>query len=358
MKSLASFAATLALASLAFAQQPPAPAQPQADPNASAVALTWSPAPGTKLERHVTIAHDLEVRSAAQFRGGNVVKSELSAQVRTTQSLAVVDELRAIENNRPTLLKRHWDEDLFRAEITPIDSGKRGKPSAFDATSALLNAGVVYTWLPAEQDWGKYYDEREELEEYLAELRQDLDFLALLPPRAVAPGDRWEVATPLLIDVIAPCGRVERRWPKELDTHFARTLSSGIGGGLSEVFGAESHGGGRVTLVGVEGAKGARKARLAVELDIALAREQDPSTSRRGAADDAKISGPRVKIDWGYQAKGELVWLVDAGRAESFELSGQQRITARFFADATTTPAEEMVLGGTLSIRASIATKP
>jgi hypothetical protein len=324
----------------------------------SAVTLSFAPAAPSKLERRITLEHDLTVRSASQLRGGNVVRSEQSAEVRTRELLAVTDELRSLADGRPGVLKRHFDEHSFHSEFVSIEGGTRGKPGVFDVRSVLDGCGVVYTWVPVEGDWGRYYDEREELEEHLADLRQDLDLLALLPKRAVAPGDAWDVPAERWVDVLAPCGRIDRRWPKEFDVRFARTLSSGIAGGLSEVFGGTSQGGGRVRLARVEGEGDARRAVLELELDVTLARDQDPATVRRGSADDTKSAdGRRVHVQWRYQARGELVWSFAERRAERLSLSGKQHVEARFFSDASKMPTEEMALAGSLKIEATISRK-
>lgn len=334
-----------------------APAAQSPSPAAS-VTLEFAPTAPVRLERQITVTHELTVRSATRTRGDKVYKSGPSAEVKTRQTLSLTDDLRSVAGGRPTLLQRHFDTDLFHLELASLEGPNRGKPTSSDAHSFLEGTGIVFTWIPAERDWARYYDEREELEEYLAELRQDLDFLALLPDHAVAPGDKWEVAPERWLDVVAPCGRVERRWPKELDPYFARSLSSGIGGGLSQLFGGTCQGGGRLQFLRVDESSGVKLARISVELDLALARDQDPSTVHRGAADDpATLAGPRVHVEWAYQARGELVWNLAAKRAERLSMNGTQKITARLFADASATASEETELAGTLKIESTLAPK-
>lgn len=330
----------------------------QAPKPSPGVTLEFAPAAPARLERRIAVQHELTVRSATRTIGDKVYKSGPSAEIKTRQTLVVTDELRAVAGGRPTLLQRHFDEDLFHLELAALEGPNRGKPASFDARSYLEGSGVVFTWIPAERDWARYYDEREELEEYLAELRQDLDLLALLPDHPVAPGDKWDVPPEHWRDVVSPCGRVERRWPKELDAYFARSLSSGIGGGLSEVFGGTYKGGGRVQFLRIDESSGVKLARLGLELDLSLARDQDPANAHRGAADDpATLAGPRVHVEWAYQARGELVWNLAEKRAERLAINGTQQITARLFAGASSTPTEETELAGTLKVEATLAPK-
>ena len=83
--------------------------------------------------------------------------------------LRTLDEYRKVGDGRPLLLRRTFEE----------------APAPFAGTS------VVFTWIPEEGAYGKYYDAREASESALRDLTEDLDLRALLPSSAVAPGDTW-----------------------------------------------------------------------------------------------------------------------------------------------------------------------
>jgi hypothetical protein len=94
--------------------------------------------------------------------------------------LRTLDEYRRVGDGRPLLLRRTFEE----------------APSPFAGTS------VVFTWVPEEGAYGKYYDAREASESALRDLTEDLDLRALLPASAVAVGDTWTASAAGLRDVL------------------------------------------------------------------------------------------------------------------------------------------------------------
>lgn len=83
--------------------------------------------------------------------------------------LRTLDEYRKVGGGRPLVLQRTFEE----------------------ATGPFAGTSVVFTWIPEEGAYGKYYDAREASESALRDLTEDLDLRALLPASAVAPGDTW-----------------------------------------------------------------------------------------------------------------------------------------------------------------------
>ena len=94
--------------------------------------------------------------------------------------LRTLDEYRKVGDGRPLLLRRTFEE----------------APGPFAGTS------VVFTWVPEEGAYGKYYDARESVESALRDLAEDLDLRSFLPARAVALGDRWTSSAAGLRDVL------------------------------------------------------------------------------------------------------------------------------------------------------------
>ncbi len=104
-------------------------------------------------------------------------------------ALRTLDEYRKIGAGRPLLLRRQFEE------IRPV--------------GPLAGTSVVYTWIPEEGAYGKYYDAREASESALRGLAEDLDLRALLPAGPVAVGDAWSVPGASLRDVFAPAGLLD-----------------------------------------------------------------------------------------------------------------------------------------------------
>ena len=95
--------------------------------------------------------------------------------------LRTLDEYQKVGDGRPLLLRRKFEE----------------------ASSPFVGTSVVFTWVPEEGAYGKYYDARESSESALRDLTEDLDLRSLLPASAVAVGDTWTAPAAGLRDVLS-----------------------------------------------------------------------------------------------------------------------------------------------------------
>ena len=91
--------------------------------------------------------------------------------------LRTLDQYLKVGDGRPLLLRRQFEE--IRMDDQQV--------------SQLSGTSVVFTWVPEEGTYGKYYDARESSESTLRDLPEDLDLRALLPASPVAVGDSWSM---------------------------------------------------------------------------------------------------------------------------------------------------------------------
>ncbi len=101
-----------------------------------------------------------------------------------TLVLRTLDEYRKVGAGRPLVLRRTFEE----------------------TAGPLARTSVVYTWVPEENAYGKYYDAFESSESALRDLAEDLDLRALLPAHAVALGESWSVPALDLRDPLRSAG--------------------------------------------------------------------------------------------------------------------------------------------------------
>ncbi len=295
---------------------------------APGVELRFAPAPDSQVRRTITLDHTLVVQEMQTTTRGTTQSSQENVSLSAHELLRTLDRYRSVADGRPLLLQRRFDEVAWNAEFSAASA-----PEKIKAVSPLAGTSVVYTWVPEEQAYGKYYDARESPEEVLLRLSEDLDLRALLPGHALQPGESWKVPADKLVDVFAPCGRLDlrfdaKRWRKNL----LRTLRCGIAGNYGEYFGGESSGGCTLTLASVNSAKDAHRA----EVDLALEFEQ--TIDQRGLL-QAQMTGPeiasgykclRAPVSWSFTGKGHLVWDLDANRAASLDIDGTQKISIEF----------------------------
>lgn len=319
-----------------------------------AVELRFAPAEGSAVRRSFVLDHTLVVQEFRTVSQGQTQTSQEPISLAAHQLLRTLDTYRKVGEGRPLLLQRRFEELAWNA-----DFATGGPAEKIKAISPLGGTSVLYTWVPEEKDYGKYYDARESTEEVLLHLSEDLDLRALLPGHALHAGESWSVPAASLVDVLAPCGRLDWRFDaKRTRKNLLRTLRCGIAGNFSEYFGGESSGECKLTLAGVDTDKDGRRAR--VDLEIQLENKVD----QRGLL-QAQMTGPeiasgyrclRAPVTWSLQGKGRLVWDLGANRAASLELEGTQSIAIEFEVAIGEQPpvTQHMRFAGGLRLRSTI----
>jgi hypothetical protein len=340
--------ALLLAAALATAQDAAAPR-----------AIVFAPPSGARVERTIVVEHDLRVTSMSAIQNGQVRTLPTEMRVATRQTLELTDELRRVEGGRPVLLQRRFGPATYHLELT---TGNVPKPQTVrDVKSPLESASVLFTWVPEERGWGRYYDAEEALEEFLAGLDQDLDLLPLLPKTPVAPGATWRVGAAELRSLFAPCGKLPMDWPADLERPLVRTLSSGVAGGLSEVFGGGAEGGATVTFARVAGSGDDEVLVLVLDVDVTLERDQlERERDRETLEEEAPPAGAihRAHVKWAFRGTGEVEWSARAARLARMRLAGDETVTSRLSLDKDGHVQNELALQGRLSITGTVTAKP
>jgi hypothetical protein len=309
------------------------------------VELRFAPAEGSKVRRTITLDHTLVVQ---EMRVGTQSSQEQIAFA-AHQVLRTLDQFRKIGEGRPLSLQRRFDEAGWVGSFD-FPQGKE----EIKAVSPLAGTSVVYTWVPEESAYGKYYDARESPEEVLLRLGEDLDLRALLPGHAVAPGETWSVPAAQLETVFAPAGRLDLRFDaKRTRANLLRTLRCGMAGNYGEFFGGESKGECKLKLASVAEAKGRSLATLELEVELENKIEQrDLQQAQLTGAE--LVSGyqcKRAPVTWSFKGKGTLVWDLGAQRAASLDLQGSQKLAVEIELAIGKQPpvSQSMTLSGGLS---------
>jgi hypothetical protein len=303
----------------------------QATGASAKVEIAFRPAAGSKATKTFTIEHALALQAFRQEENGVEQASQRGIELSSKEVLRVVDEHRASEGGRPLHLRRMYEEDSFHADIAYLSAvGAREGAEVVDWTTPLVGTSVLFTWVPEESAYGKLYDAKDGIEEALTGLKEDADLRALLPAGPVAVGESWSVAPGAIAAIVAPLGSLPATYVRGGESTFLRVLSAGVGGSLSEIFGGEVEGKIDARLGAVREADGVRLATIAFDVDVVTDGDQR-GLLQRGLTGPELVRGIYVEsgtIRWTYEAKGELVWNVDAGRFESLKLAGVEDVTA------------------------------
>lgn len=256
----------------------------------------------------------------------DALASGFTMRLEHTRQLELTDLLDKVSDARPERVKRTFAKADAAAKLT-LGSNNGGESSRkFEGKSPLVGETVVFE---RDGDAWKVAGRPAVGEKLLADLEQDLDLAAWLPPRAVAVGARWEVDARAVDALLRPGGALKLA----LD-------ASGDAIGGAEILGVSPDlligpfaGVVRAKLMAVEERGGARLARIELDLDV---RAKKDLTEIARDADDAEqeaVGGQtevREAIDeLHWVADGELVWDLSAGRMRSLEVDGDLDVAYR-----------------------------
>jgi hypothetical protein len=212
--------------------------------SASEVVPQFTPRAQESLRRTFEAKHDLVLEGFKQTVGdGETAQLPGGARFVSSQRLVFDDEVGAVEAGRPLSLRRRFISLETGGDLAPPEVEAVIKATA---TSPLVGASVLYTWVPEEQEYGRFYDAREENEELLPGTAAD-PFLAFLQPPSPEAAS-WEVPASELLGLLAPGGDLGFAPGEEREgRRMSRTLVNGVGGGLEMAFGGDSEGSLRVS---------------------------------------------------------------------------------------------------------------
>jgi len=331
-------------------------------PASRADVLAFAPKPDATVDKSFTLRHELVVQTMKLEGAEGSQVSQQGLQVTSDVTLETTDTFRGIEGGRPKALRR-----LFRVAGITVDQviagGGEERAVTWVGDTPLKTASVVFDWVPEEGDYGRHYDERENLEEYLGGLREDLDLRALLPKagtEGIAVGSSWAIDPAGLVDVFGAGGEVPRVFVSGGSGFLAKPIASGVAGPLAQVFGGELEGEARATWKETREENGARLA--VVDLRVKLETKRDQTASARATRrteellDELAIA--RASIEWKFEGEGTLLWNLGAGRFESLTLGGREEVANDISFGNENEPSSRQLLSmaGALKITATAKT--
>jgi hypothetical protein len=316
--------AVCALAAVGFAATHAAQHAPAKDK------IVFDPKVPSKVSKTFTVEHHLALQHLKLEDNGVEQLAQQELNLDTKEVVHTIDKYEACADGRPTLLQRAFEEASLHVDVTFREGNGSDKVAtdAIDAKSPFENVSVLFTWVPEEKGYGKLYDVVEGDETYLPNLSQDLDLLALLPGHAVAPGDEWTIDPTHLVDWVSPGGEIPKAFGRRKDDRFVRTLSLGVGGGLSMVFGGDVKGQIRARYEGPEQKGDQSLAVIALDVDVQTERDQT-QVAQNMLASAEFLDGVKVRrsmAQWKMKAEGKARWNMSLNRFESLELAGREEI--------------------------------
>lgn len=326
--------------------------------------LAFAPKPDATVTKSFTLRHELVMRTMKVEEAGVIRMSEPGLDVNSEVTLEVADTYRAIQDGRPLGLKRLFQVTGLDVELRMAAATGEKRTETWVGDSPIRQSSVAFVWIPEEQAYGRHYDERENLEEYLAGLREDLDLRRLLPgpgSEKVAVGSRWTIDVAAFVDVFGAGGDVPRLYVQGGGGFLARPIAWGVAGPLSTVFGGELTGEAHALWRETREEAGARLAVIDVRARLETKRDltQAARASRRTQELLDEISIAHASIEWRFEGEGTLLWNLGAGRFESLKLEGREVVLndVTFGSESEVSSRQVISLDGKIELQATAKAK-
>lgn len=322
--------------------------QPLTAPQATRI--RFAPEAGVSLEKVVSTQHSLVSQGFRRTIGSDSKLIPLPIKLESTQRISVSDQYIAIRDGRPTTLRRYYNGGNIEAELrSTVDPDL--PVSVIDLTSQIKGAGVVFTWVPEEQAYGRYYDGVELPERWLPGLTFDMDALELLPGEPVDVGDSWMVEADRMRGLFSTFAnqRYEDA-PRGTDRMLLRTLGAGIGANLHEVVSGECTGGAELTLEKVEAGLATVQIlinRISVINDLTDYMQAKDLRREKEFGVDAQAG--RMALE--FSGRGTMIWNVEAGHLQELRIALQENATMgakMTVEDQEEEIRDELILSGTM----------
>lgn len=310
--------------------------------------VTYAPVAGSVIQKTWITSHQLYVDSFFHTVDGKRQAVETRIGIATERTVRVVDEVRKASGGRPLWLRRTYQDLRQVTTVTPLIEG--AESTSIEQKTPLLGASVVFTWIGEESGYGRYYDAEESDESWLPGLSEDMDFRMLLPKGQVTLGQTWTLEASQLRDLLANAGDLHFQSEKGMDRMLARTLGTGVGGGLHRLFEGESQGEVQVTLEKLD--EDTAVLRVVLEdvrfvTDLGAYAEANRLTREKESGHEDTTGRLFVEL----VGTGQLIWDRRKGHARRFELTAAETVSAKI---KTTIGAgyfqDEMNLSGQLKM--------
>ncbi len=318
--------------------------------------LEWSPARGQTHRAELITKHFLTTESMVFDKGGQETISQRVFDLRVTQTLRTSDQLLVVGEGRPLKFRRYYDEVRLSVLSETSGGGKLTRDRRIEARGGAGGSSVVFTWVPEDEVYGRYFDGREGIEESLPALAEDLGLRCLLPPEPVDVGATWKLPPGVLRDVISPGGNLNFDLSEASDPNVARTIRLGTGGYLCDVFGDEEKGEVTATWTGTEEVDGRRLATIALKFDVVVSRDLAILANHARTKEEirARTQVASAPITLELKGTGIVRWDLDAGHLyDTQKLIADEKITSKLVFDVGTDDPEKQ-LGQTLVMTGSV----
>jgi hypothetical protein len=319
MKKLLLLAAPLLLVPLVPALRP------------TVVKIRFAPAEGTTLTRTMNNTSEFTLQDYSMTINGNdsPMKPEMEMTMNQDQTVVVSDTYAKMADGKPAKLSRKFDDisgTVGMSMKVDMMGNVQENENSRDLESKLTGKKIVYTWNGETSEYELAFDPKEDNDDLLKDLHEDMDMRVLLPKGEVKEGESWKVDVKQLGHVISPGGDLKIK-PKE-DSSAESPMGMGDMGGAgspTDWFNSDMEGEATATFDGMREVSG--KSYAVIKLEVKAKGKKDLTEQAKENAANAEAEGmkmemEKVEVSFEYEGTGELLWDLAGNHAHSFEFSG------------------------------------
>ena len=289
--------------------------------------LRFAPEEGVVLRRNFEVKHFLAVTRSVTRVGEREEVGQRTFDIRSEEKIQTSDRILKVSDGRPVSFRRYFDRASLDGFAELSGAGGAVNLRAV-GLSRLKGKSVMFSWVPDDAVFGRYFDAADGVEEDLRDMREDLDLRGFLPDAPVEIGDSWSVPPHAMGDALSPCGMLSFDFSKSKNISLARTLRLGTGGHLFELFKGEVEGDVNASLSSVEDVDGAAVAVVTVKWDMDTTSDLTSLARRNRAVDEMQFKKQLVGMVVGLALEGEgtFRWNLDAGHLLDYEFSSKEDV--------------------------------
>jgi hypothetical protein len=302
---------------------------------ASAEKLAFEPREGSSVTKTFTIEADYELQDVSLIVDGQDIVGllgEISLTLDQITHIEVTDTYAAIAGGRPAELHRSFD--VLSSTTNVVVMPAEAEIPEINTSSPLEGETVAFRWDPEKEEYEVSFREGEGDADLLEGLEEDMDLRLFLPQSETAEGESWTVELAALQSLAMPGGNTQMM-PEGMEVDAQdMAMFEELFGSLGEDLGDLLEGKCTCTFKGLQEEGGKRLAEISIEIDVAtnldLAEFLDKlvrkAMQEQGMEEMVELSLDTADLDLDFEGTGTLLWNLDAGRMQSFQLNGDATI--------------------------------
>ncbi len=323
----------------------------------------FAPEEGATVTKSFETVSELTLDELSLIVNGSDVSGEIGMfeiAFRNEQTVEVTDVYGVIANGRPVKLERTYDE-ISSAVSFEVFHEMGDESTDMPSTSEIEGESVVFTWNEENGEYDVAFagDEEGEGDKKLLEnLAEDMDLRAFLPGEDVSEGDTWKIELDQIATLMLPGGDLKLRPEENVDVDvemFEALFEDDFSSVLDDLLTGKCE----CEFAGQSEVDGVAIAEIEIEIEIAsnvdfseiLAAIFDIMAEQTGEVPELLIEVADVDLD--LEATGTLMWNLEAGVFQSFEMTGDMTIALEIAISGEVEAEISVELSGTIEEQAT-----